>query len=90
MSVITGLIKSPIVVVAAKTITDPSKPITSIPNPKSNESTITTVSYEIRQAGGEAHPIQVDVRSEESINSLIEQTIAVSLSPSAQIPNRPL
>ncbi|TQV99944.1 hypothetical protein V2A60_005362 [Cordyceps javanica] len=64
------------VVVAAKTVTDPSKPITSIPDPKSNESTITTVSYEIRQAGGEAHPIQVDVRSEESVNSLVEQTIA--------------
>ncbi|KAJ3479894.1 hypothetical protein NLG97_g8203 [Lecanicillium saksenae] len=44
------------VVVAAKTVSDPSKPITSIPNPKSNDSTITTVSYEIRQAGGEAHP----------------------------------
>ncbi|KAM3509670.1 hypothetical protein MY10362_000464 [Beauveria mimosiformis] len=64
------------VVVAAKTVSDPSKPITSIPDPKSNESTITTVSYEIRQAGGEAHPIQVDVRSEESVNSLIAQTIA--------------
>ncbi|KAJ6780510.1 hypothetical protein PWT90_07334 [Aphanocladium album] len=63
------------VVVAAKTVSDPSKPITSIPNPKSNDSTITTVSYEIRQAGGEAHPIQVDVRSEESVNSLIQQTI---------------
>ncbi|KAM0665504.1 hypothetical protein ACQRIT_006371 [Beauveria bassiana] len=64
------------VVVAAKTVSDPLKPITSIPDPKSNESTITTVSYEIRQAGGEAHPIQVDVRSEESVNSLIAQTIA--------------
>ncbi|KAM3453461.1 hypothetical protein MY3296_003692 [Beauveria thailandica] len=64
------------VVVAAKTVSDPSKPITSIPDPKSNESTITTVSYEIRQAGGEAHPIQVDVRSEESVNSLVAQTIA--------------
>ncbi|EJP65177.1 short chain dehydrogenase [Beauveria bassiana ARSEF 2860] len=64
------------IVVAAKTVSDPSKPITSIPDPKSNESTITTVSYEIRQACGEAHPIQVDVRSEESVNSLIAQTIA--------------
>ncbi|KAM3515567.1 hypothetical protein MY11210_000745 [Beauveria gryllotalpidicola] len=64
------------VVVAAKTVSDPSKPITAIPDPKSSESTITTVSYEIRQAGGEAHPIQVDVRSEESVNSLVAQTIA--------------
>ncbi|OAQ97533.1 hypothetical protein LLEC1_08167, partial [Akanthomyces lecanii] len=63
------------VVVAAKTVSDPSKPITAIPDPKSNESTITTVSHEIRQAGGEAHPVQVDVRSEESVNSLIQQTI---------------
>lgn len=69
------------VVVAAKTITDPSKPITAIPDPKSNESTITTVSYEIRQAGGEAHPVQVDVRSEESVNSLIQQTIDVNIPP---------
>ncbi|ATY64332.1 short chain dehydrogenase [Cordyceps militaris] len=64
------------VVVAAKTVSDPSKPITTIPDPKSNESTITTVSYEIRQAGGEAHPVQVDVRHEESVNALVEQTIA--------------
>ncbi|KAJ4144698.1 hypothetical protein LMH87_003571 [Akanthomyces muscarius] len=63
------------VVVAAKTVSDPSKPITAIPDPKSNESTITTVSYEIRQAGGDAHPVQVDVRSEDSVNSLIQQTI---------------
>lgn len=69
------------VVVAAKTVTDPSKPITAIPDPKSNESTITTVSYEIRQAGGEAHPVQVDVRSEESVNSLVQQTIDVNIPP---------
>ncbi len=68
------------VVVAAKTVSDPSKPITAIPDPKSNESTITTVSYEIRQAGGDAHPVQVDVRSEDSVNSLIQQTIDASSS----------
>lgn len=72
--------------VAAKTVSDPATPITSIPNPRSNESTITTVAYEIRQAGGEAHPVQVDVRSEESVKSLIQQTIDVSPSPSPLFP----
>ncbi|OAA73917.1 short chain dehydrogenase [Cordyceps fumosorosea ARSEF 2679] len=48
------------VVVAAKTVSDPGQPITAIPDPKSSASTITTVSHEIRLAGGDAHPVQVD------------------------------
>lgn len=68
---------SPIVVVAAKTISDPSKAITTIPHYNSPESTISTVTHEIRQTGGEATPIQVDVRSEKSIQNLIDQTISV-------------
>lgn len=64
------------VVVAAKSITDPSKLTDKTPNPKSNESTVTTVAREITSAGGDATPIQVDVRSEESVNALIAQTIA--------------
>ncbi|TQS33868.1 hypothetical protein Golomagni_05773 [Golovinomyces magnicellulatus] len=64
------------VVVAAKTVSDPSKPLPKNPNPKSQESTITTVTQEIRNAGGEATPIQVDVRSEQSVQALIDQTIA--------------
>ncbi|KAK3185480.1 hypothetical protein K4F52_005790 [Lecanicillium sp. MT-2017a] len=64
------------VVVAAKTISDPSKPITTIPHYNSQDSTISTVTHEIRQAGGEATPIQVDVRSEASIQNLVDQTIS--------------
>ncbi|CEJ89504.1 Putative Short chain dehydrogenase [[Torrubiella] hemipterigena] len=64
------------VVVAAKTVSDPSKPIPKNPNPKSQESTITTVTQEIRNAGGEATAIQVDVRSEESVQALVDKTIA--------------
>ncbi|KAK4069994.1 uncharacterized protein Triagg1_6789 [Trichoderma aggressivum f. europaeum] len=64
------------VVVAAKSITDPSKLTDKTPNPKSNDSTITTVAREITSAGGDATPIQVDVRSEESVNALVAKTIA--------------
>ncbi|KAH6610741.1 hypothetical protein Trco_000761 [Trichoderma cornu-damae] len=64
------------VVVAAKSITDPSKLSDKTPSPKSHESTITTVVREIVSAGGEAHPVHVDVRSEESVNALVAKTIA--------------
>ncbi|RFU81343.1 reductase [Trichoderma arundinaceum] len=64
------------VVVAAKSVTDPSKLTDKTPNPKSNDSTITTVAREITSAGGEATAIQVDVRSEESVNALVAGTIA--------------
>lgn len=63
---------------AAKSITDPSKLTDKTPNPKTAESTVTTVAREITSAGGDATPIQVDVRSEESVNALVAQTIAVS------------
>ncbi|KAL7809940.1 NAD(P)-binding protein [Trichoderma gracile] len=64
------------VVVAAKSITDPSKLSPENPDPKSAASTVTTVAREIASAGGEATPIQVDVRSEESVNALVAKTIA--------------
>ncbi|EHK41241.1 uncharacterized protein TrAtP1_004683 [Trichoderma atroviride] len=64
------------VVVAAKSITDPSKLTDKTPNPKTSDSTVTTVAREITSAGGDATPIQVDVRSEESVNALVAQTIA--------------
>ncbi|PTB81108.1 NAD(P)-binding protein [Trichoderma longibrachiatum ATCC 18648] len=64
------------VVVAAKSITDPSKLPSKTPDPKSPASTVTTVAREIASAGGEATPVQVDVRSEESVNALVAKTIA--------------
>lgn len=65
------------VVVAAKTISDPSKPIPVNPDPKSPDSTITTVTNEIIAAGGQATAIQVDVRYTENVENLIKQTISV-------------
>ncbi|KAF4969781.1 hypothetical protein FSARC_3058 [Fusarium sarcochroum] len=65
------------VVVAAKTISDPSNlPNPFPPNPNSSASTITTVAREITSTGGDATAIQVDVRYPESIESLISQTIS--------------
>ncbi|KAF5661544.1 oxidoreductase [Fusarium heterosporum] len=65
------------VVVAAKTISDPSSLSEPFPpNPNSSASTITTVAREIIAAGGDAAAIQVDVRYPESIDALISQTIS--------------
>ena len=54
------------VAIAAKTIE---------PHPKL-EGTIFTAAEEIRKAGGEALPVQCDIRFEESIKSAIDQTVA--------------
>ncbi|KAI5465570.1 hypothetical protein BGZ63DRAFT_411113 [Mariannaea sp. PMI_226] len=65
------------VVVAAKTIGDPSKTTDPFPpNPNSPASNITTVAREITLAGGDASPIQVDVRYPESIQNLISKTLS--------------
>jgi hypothetical protein len=66
------------VVVAAKTTSDPSESAIS-PDPNSPASTITTVVREIIARGGTATAIQVDVRSVESTQNLIDKTIAASL-----------
>ncbi|KAI3548419.1 short chain dehydrogenase [Colletotrichum abscissum] len=65
------------VVVAAKTISDASKANHFPPNPNSNDSTISTVAREIHEAGGDATPIAVDVRDQDSVTRLIEQTIKI-------------
>ncbi|PWW75627.1 NAD(P)-binding protein [Tuber magnatum] len=65
-----------IVVIAAKSITDESKPYTFPPDPNSARSTITTVAREITEAGGTVLAIPADVRSEASINSLIQATLS--------------
>ncbi|EEU46148.1 uncharacterized protein NECHADRAFT_38643 [Fusarium vanettenii 77-13-4] len=65
------------VVVAAKTISDPSKPAGPFPpDPNSSASTITTVAREITEAGGQATAVQVDVRSTESVDALISKTLS--------------
>ncbi|KAJ4169994.1 hypothetical protein NW754_006137 [Fusarium falciforme] len=65
------------VVVAAKTISDPSKPAGPFPpDPNSPASTITTVAREIAEAGGQATAVQVDVRSPESVDALVSKTLS--------------
>ncbi|KAF7543057.1 hypothetical protein G7Z17_g11050 [Cylindrodendrum hubeiense] len=65
------------VVVAAKSVTDPSKPVVPFPpNPNSPASTITTVAREILSAGHDATAVQVDVRSPESIKALVSKTLS--------------
>ena len=63
------------VAVAAKTISDASKCIPFPPNPNSMQSTISTVTREIAEAGGDAIAIQVDVRDFSNIEALVEQTV---------------
>ncbi|KAF1841587.1 NAD(P)-binding protein [Cucurbitaria berberidis CBS 394.84] len=64
------------VVVAAKSTSDASQTLPFPPDPNSRQSTISTVSREIREAGGEATPITVDTRDYTSIQRMVDQTIA--------------
>jgi NAD(P)-dependent dehydrogenase (short-subunit alcohol dehydrogenase family) len=63
------------VVVAAKTISDASKTKPFPPNPNSQQSTISTVVREIREAGHEASEVQVDVRDFESVQQMVNFTV---------------
>jgi hypothetical protein len=65
------------VVVAAKSTSDASKVRPFPPDPNSQQSTISTVEREIREAGGEAFAITVDTRSYESIQEMIKAAIKV-------------
>lgn len=47
------------------------------PDPNSPQSTINTVEREIREAGGEATAIAVDVRDHDSVDELVRKTIEV-------------
>ncbi|KAI6887118.1 short chain dehydrogenase [Hortaea werneckii] len=62
------------VVVAAKTVSDASKCTPFPPDPNSSSSTINTVVREITEAGGEALPIQLDVRDFGDVQSMVDQT----------------
>ncbi|GKT80943.1 short chain dehydrogenase [Colletotrichum tofieldiae] len=61
--------------------TDASKTTPFPPNPNSQQSTISTVAREIHEAGGDATPIAVDVRDQDSVTRLVDQTIKVSTNP---------
>ncbi|KAK1983218.1 short chain dehydrogenase [Colletotrichum cereale] len=63
------------VVVAAKTTSDASKTTPFPPDPNSQQSTVSTVAREIHEAGGDATPIAVDVRDQDSVVRMVEQTV---------------
>ncbi|CAI7610766.1 unnamed protein product [Penicillium bialowiezense] len=65
-----------IVMLAAKTTSDPN--ITPFPpDPNSSLSTINTVAREIREAGGQAGTVAVDVRDAAQIQHAVDETIRV-------------
>ncbi|KAK2028190.1 short chain dehydrogenase [Colletotrichum zoysiae] len=63
------------VVVAARTTSDASKTTPFPPDPNSQQSTVSTVAREIHEAGGDATPVAVDVRDQDSVSRMVEQTI---------------
>ncbi|KAF3022444.1 hypothetical protein E8E14_008596 [Neopestalotiopsis sp. 37M] len=63
------------VVVAAKSTSDASKVHPFPPDPNSPESTISTVTREILEAGGDAVAIAVDTRDYDSIRNLVSETV---------------
>jgi hypothetical protein len=65
------------VVVAAKSTSDAYSVKPFPPDPNSQQSTISTVEREIREAGGEATAIAVDTRKFESVQALTDKTVEV-------------
>jgi len=66
------------VVVAAKSTSDASAAKPFPPDPDSPQSTVSTVEREIREAGGDAHAIAVDVRDVDSVQRLVDETVKAS------------
>ncbi|KAI1818733.1 NAD(P)-binding protein [Poronia punctata] len=60
------------VVLAAKSTSDAQKVVPFPPDPNSPQSTISTVEREIREAGGSANAIAVDVRDYENIQRCVD------------------
>lgn len=63
--------------VAAKSSSDAFATKPFPPDLNSQQSTISTVEREIREAGGQASAITVDTRDFESVQRLVEQTIKI-------------
>lgn len=63
--------------VAAKTTSDATKTSPFPPNPNSPASTINTVEREIREAGGDATALPVDVRDPGQIENLVKETARI-------------
>lgn len=69
-----------IVAIAGKTVSDAATATEFPPNPNSQTSTINTVAREVKEAGGDAIPVQVDVRSFENVQDMVDRVIKVSAS----------
>ncbi|KAH6719664.1 putative Hydroxysteroid dehydrogenase-like protein 2 [Leptodontidium sp. MPI-SDFR-AT-0119] len=65
------------VVVAAKSTSDTLTVKPFPPDPNSQQSTISTVEREIREAGGQATAIAVDVRDYASVQKLVDETVKI-------------
>lgn len=61
--------------VAGKTTSDASTCSPFPPDPNSQQSTINTVVREIREAGGEALAVQLDVRDFENVQEMVKKTV---------------
>jgi NAD(P)-dependent dehydrogenase (short-subunit alcohol dehydrogenase family) len=62
---------------AAKTTSDASKTTPFPPDPNSSKSTISTVEREIRESGGRAAAVAVDVRDAAQIQHAVDETVRV-------------
>ncbi|OQD73822.1 hypothetical protein PENDEC_c013G01232 [Penicillium decumbens] len=65
------------VMLAAKTTSDASKTTPFPPDPNSSKSTISTVEREIRESGGRAATVAVDVRDATQIQHAVDETVRV-------------
>ncbi|KAF9887555.1 hypothetical protein FE257_010133 [Aspergillus nanangensis] len=66
------------VVVAAKSTSNADKTVPFPPNPNSSQSTISTVVREIKEAGGQAFAIQVDVRDVAQVDHMVKETVRLA------------
>lgn len=62
---------------AAKTTSNAHETVPFPPNPNSSESTINTVEREIRESGGEASALPVDVRDVAQVENLVHETVRI-------------
>ncbi|KAI0455606.1 hypothetical protein F5B21DRAFT_470964 [Xylaria acuta] len=65
------------VVVAAKSTSDAQSASPFPPDPNSPQSTISTVEREIREAGGEATALALDVRDFDSVKRCVDRTVEI-------------
>lgn len=64
-------------VVAAKSTSDAYATKPFPPDPNSQQSTVSTVAREIKEAGGQATAIAVDTRDFESVQRMVDETVKV-------------